>query len=162
MLNVVMLRVVMLNVVAPNPYLRNHLKIHARSFTNNLLLHSRYFPCKAQSWLLKAARGTNWYDLKQSVISKSWRKLPKCSNQGLYHKTFLVYIYSLFYESYIFSHHWKIRVTLMQWPSLQESVSKFTPKQFHKIDPRTCITALIYSLRNKLECLSLASLANLV
>ncbi len=36
-------------------------------------------------------------------------------------------------ESYIFSQHRKIMATLMQWSSLQKSVSKFMPKKFYEI-----------------------------
>jgi hypothetical protein len=49
-------------------------------------------------------------------------------------KNFGINFVTLF-ESYIFSQHRKIMVTLMQWSSFQKSVSKFTPKKFYEIDP---------------------------
>jgi hypothetical protein len=46
-------------------------------------------------------------------------------------------MYLLFFESHIFLQQRKIMLTLMQWSSLQKSVSKFTPKKFYEIDPWT-------------------------
>ncbi len=40
------------------------------------------------------------------------------------------------FESYTFSKHRKIMVTLIQWSSFPNSVTKFTPKKFYAIDPR--------------------------
>jgi hypothetical protein len=44
-------------------------------------------------------------------------------------KLFVVNMFTLF-ESYTFSNHRKIRVTLIQWSIIQKSVSIFTPKSF--------------------------------
>ncbi len=49
-------------------------------------------------------------------------------------KLFCVNVFTLFL-SYIFSKHRKIMSTWKQWSSLQKSVSKFTPKKFHEVNP---------------------------
>jgi hypothetical protein len=47
---------------------------------------------------------------------------------------FGVNLHTLFL-SCIFPQHRRILVTLMQWSSLQKSVSKFTTKELYEIDP---------------------------
>ncbi len=68
------------------------------------------------------------------------------------HKKYLAYICSLFFESYVFSQHRKIIVTLMQWSSLQKSMSKFTPKNY-EINPRTPMTIKLWRQATGTKCI---------
>jgi hypothetical protein len=54
---------------------------------------------------------------------------------GRSHQTILAQIYSLLFESLIFSPDGKIMNALIKWSSLQKSVSKLMPKKFYEIDP---------------------------
>ncbi len=49
--------------------------------------------------------------------------------------TLLGLFYLIFVESYIFSQHRKIMVTLLQCSSLQKSGSKFMAEKFYEIEP---------------------------
>ncbi len=51
------------------------------------------------------------------------------------HKTILVSIYLLFFQSCNFSHDIKIMNVVIKWSSLPKTVNIFTPKKFYEINP---------------------------
>jgi hypothetical protein len=74
----------------------------------------------------------------QLAADEQGQKRPdkKVVSKSQSHKTFFgVHLLTLF-QSYIFLQDRIIMVTLIEWSSLQKSVSKFMPKKFDAIYPR--------------------------
>ncbi len=68
------------------------------------------------------------------VIDAWTSKLDCFDLESISQNIFGVNLHTLF-ESYIFSQHRKIIVTLIQWSSLQKSMSKLMPKKFIRLTP---------------------------
>ncbi len=79
----------------------------------------------------------DWFSYEHSslfILSISNKKSYCIGTHSQSHKTFLPK-FTHYFESYIFSQHRIITVAIIQWPSLQNIVSKFMPKKFYEIDP---------------------------
>ncbi len=105
--------------------------------------------------------------VKLLVPYLSYREKKKCCGDGIWRKWDFIVVRDFCWILLIFNGGWRWKSKMLgATPFCQLTTSSNAKRNTYRSHPGACIikriTAVIYGFRNKLECLSLASLSSLI